>query len=892
MLTPGTKLGPYEITGAIGAGGMGEVYEARDAKLGRNVAIKVLPAAFTNDPERLSRFQREARMLAALNHPNIATIYGLEQSDGVTCLVMELISGETLADRIKREGPVPVEEALAMAKQIAEALEAAHENGIIHRDLKPANIKLTPESKVKVLDFGLAKAFAGDGASSDPSESPTLSAAPTMQGVILGTAAYMSPEQARGRAVDKRADIWAFGCVLYELLTGKQAFHGETVTDIIAKILQSEPGWQALPPNTPVKIRDLLRRCLQKDKTLRLRDAGDVRIEIQDALTAPATAEPQTASIAKPLGQRVMPWAVAFTAGLIVASLAVWNLKPRPAPAPSAPVSRSVFSLPPGDRLARTDLPAVALSPDGSHMVYVAGRGSTHQLYLRAVDGFEAKPMPGTEGAVAPFFSPDGQWIGFFAESKLKKISINGGAPVSVCAAPLGIGASASWGTDGTIVFQYLTSGALWQVSAAGGTPKRLNTLDKGELSSRWPEFLPGAKALLFAANTVIGWSTPQLALYRLDTGERRTLISGGTRPYYAPTGHLLYVQGATLMAAPFDLQRMAVTGAPLPVVEGVMQSVTNGVAQYSVSENGSLAYVPGSILGGQNTLVWVDRRGAEQPLPAPPHGYRYPRLSPDGKRIAIALDELGGQVWVYDLARETLTRLTFEAGGTNSLAWTRDGKRLAFNSGAPPNLFWQAADGSGKAERLTTSENQQNPSSWSPDGQALGYMELDPATSWDIWVLRLSDRKAQPFLRTASYETVPQFSPDGRWLAYVSDESGRFEIYVQPYPGPGGKWQISTDGGTEPVWNPNGRELFYRNGPKMMAVDITTQPSFSAGKSRMLFEGPYLSLTATIPSYDAAPDGQRFLMLKASEQEQSSNQINVVQNWFEELKRRVPAGK
>ena len=345
-------------------------------------------------------------------------------------------------------------------------------------------------------------------------------------------------------------------------------------------------------------------------------------------------------------------------------------------------------------------------------------------------------------------------------------------------------------------------------------------------------------------------------------------------------------------MAVPFDLQRMSVTGAPVPVVEGVMQSVSNGVAQYSVSENGSLDYVPGSILAGQNTLVWVDRRGAEQPLPAPPHGYRSPRVSPDGKRIAVVVDDLGGHAWTYDLARGTLTRLTFEAGGTNSVAWTRDGKRLTFNSGGPPNLFWQAADGSGKAERLTTSENQQNPISWSPDGEGLAYMELDSTTNWDIWVLRLSDRKAQPFLRTASYETVPQFSPDGRWLAYVSDESGRFEIYAQPYPGPGGKWQISTEGGTEPVWNPNGRELFYRNGPKMMAVDITTQSGFSAGKSRMLFEAPYLSLVATIPSYDVSPDGQRFLMLKANEQSQATTQINIVQNWFEELKQKVPAGK
>jgi serine/threonine-protein kinase len=577
--------------------------------------------------------------------------------------------------------------------------------------------------------------------------------------------------------------------------------------------------------------------------------------------------------------------------GAAIAGLAAWNLKRPPAPT-SLPVSRSVFSLPAGDLLARTDAPAVAFSPDGNRMVYAASRGGTQQLYLRPTDSFEAKPIAGTEGAIAPFFSPDGQWIGFVAEAKLKKISIYGGAVVTLCAAP-GTGTlSATWGADDSIVFQNLVAGGLWQVSAAGGTPKRLNTLQKGELSSRWPAFLPGGKAVLFATNTGGSWDSPQIALYRLDTGERRNLIPGGTRPYYSPTGHLLYVQGGTLMAAPFNLQRMEVVGAAVPVVEGVTQSLGNGMAQYSISENGSLVYVPGGIHGGESTLVWVDRKGVEQRLPAPPHNYRSPRVSPDGNRVAVGLDDGGGYGWIYDIARDTLTRLTFETGGTTSIAWMRDGKRLAFNSGAPPTLIWQAADGSGKAERLATSPNQQNPISWSPDGQSIAYQESDPTSSWDIWVLRLSDRQVQAFLRTPAFEGAPQFSPDGRWLAYVSDESGRFEIYVQPYPGPGGKYQISTAGGNEPVWNPNGRELFYRSGGKMMAVDITTQPSFSAGKARMLFDGPYLSISTTIPSYDVSPDGRRFLMLKSVDQEQTApTQINVVQNWFEELKQKVPVG-
>ena len=896
MLSSGTRLGTYEITTHIGSGGMGDVYQAHDTKLDRDVAIKVLPEQFARDPERLARFQREAKMLAALNHPNIAAIYGLEQSGSTHYLVMELVPGETLRERTAGQRPVPVEEALTIARQIAEALEAAHgsEKGIIHRDLKPANVKVTPEGRVKVLDFGLAKAFAPETATDDPSNSPTLSMNPTMHGVIMGTAAYMSPEQARGKQVTKATDIWAFGCVLYELLTGRQAFQGEDVTEILAAVVMKEPALDALPPSTPGAIRTLLRRCLRKDRRQRLQDATGVRIEIEEALAAPAAPAAATAPAAKHWLQ-VAVWSAASSLAVgVLATIAVWNLKP----SPPAPVSRSVYSLPPTDRLARSDLPAIALSPGGGHMVYAASRSSTQQLYLRAMDSFEAKPMAGTEGAVSPFFSPDGQWIGFFAEGRLKKISINGGAAVTLCAAPGATAVSATWGTDDTIIFQNQNNQGLWQVAAAGGTPKRLSSSDKSDVSNRWPAFLPSGNAVLFAASTSVGWSAPQLALYRLDTGERRNLISG-TRPYYSPTGHMLYVQSGTLMVVPFDLQRLAVTGAPVPMVEGVMQSVANGVAQYAISENGSLVYLTGGIQGGQSTLVWVDRKGAEQSLPASPHNYRAPRVSPDGKRVAVVLDELGGHSWIYDLARDNLTRLTFEAGGANFLAWTRDGKRLAFNSGVPQNLFWQAADGSGKAERLATSENQQMPMSWSPDGQALAYMELDPATNYDIWVLRLSDpsastgqgRKAQPFLRTSFYEAVPQFSPDGRWLAYVSDESGRFEIYVQPYPGPGGKYQISTDGGTEPLWNPNGRELFFRSGGRMMAVDITTQPGFSAGKPRMLFEGAYLVLTTTVPSYDVSPDGQRFLMLKPIEQTQATTQINIVQNWFEELKRRVPSG-
>ncbi len=911
-LATGTHLGCYEVVAPIGAGGMGEVYQAHDTKLGRDVAIKVLPEAFAHDPERLSRFQREAKMLASLNHPNIATIHGLEQSGYTSYLVMELVSGETLAERVKA-GPLGIEEALKIAVQIAEALEAAHEKSIIHRDLKPANVKLTPEGKVKVLDFGLAKAFVGDTSTEDMGNSPTLSMAATMQGVILGTAAYMSPEQARGRAVDKRTDIWAFGCVLYELLTGRQAFHAESTTEILAAVLKEEPNWQALPASTPVKIRDLLGRCLQKDKTLRLRDAGDAGIEIHAALTAPHS---ESSGIAVPgkvisaLSWRTLIFTLfgALMLGGLVTGIAVWNLKPSPAPS-TLTVSRTAINLPPGQQLAGLDGgPAVSLSPDGSHLAYVARQNGTQQLYLRAMDSLESKPIPDTEGAVNPFFSPDGQWLGFFSTGKLKKVSLNGGAAITLgdAASPNG----ANWGSNGMIAFALTINSVLVQVPEAGGPTQPLTHFVRGEVTHRWPEFLPGGKSVLFAAGTNgINFSNAQIAVHSVGTGERRNLLPG-TQPRYAPSGQLVYSQGGNLMAVPFDPQLLAVTGPAVPVVEGVLQSTIYGDAHYSLSVTGSLVYVPGGVESAQRKLVWVSRNGTEQPLAAPAHPYLNPRLSPDGLRVAVTIEEEEDQIWLYEPARETLTRFTFEGSLNNPSVWTPDGKWIAFSSNRQgvQNIFRQPADGSGSAERLTTGDYAQIPMSWSPDGKLLSFFEVNPTTGYDLWVQRMDGpatssgqapstgsgqaRNAQLFLRTPFNESVPKFSPDGRWLAYVSDESGRYEIYVQPYPGPGGKLQISTEGGTEPVWNRSRRELFYRNGGKMMAVDIATQPNFAAGKPRMLFEGKYQPSPGTAPNYDVSPDGQRFLMLKPVEQAQSApTQINVVLNWFEELKRRVPVG-
>jgi eukaryotic-like serine/threonine-protein kinase len=891
-LTNGTKLGPYEILATIGAGGMGEVYQARDCKLGRGVAIKVLPPAFVHDPERLARFQREARILAALNHPNIATIYGLEESDGVHYLVMELVLGQTLAERIHK-GPLPVEQALKLACQIADALEAAHEKRVIHRDLKPANVKVTPEGRVKVLDFGLAKAFAADGGL-DLSHAPTVTVMGTKEGQLLGTPAYMSPEQARGNPVDKRADVWAFGCVLYEELTGRRAFAGGTVSDTIAAILGRDPDWKALPADLPTQIPDLLRRCLQKDSARRLRDIGDVRIQIDEALDpSRITPGPTVSRTTRP---HAIVWSLVALAAISVC-VALWSVM-RMAQPSTRPIARVIVPLPPTDRLALGDFPTIALAPDGSRLVYVGNRGGSNQLYMRPIDRLEVSAIPGTQGAEGPFFSPDGRSVGFFAEGKLKKVSLSGGAPFTLCSAPTNRGAS--WGTDDTIVFAPYPNSGLFRVSATGGTPKALTILDhnKGEFSHRWPQILPGGRGVLFTIWTGASFDEARIGLLSLETGAQRILVEEGTYARYIPTGQLVYARAGGLLAVAFDLKRLEVTGPPVSVLEDVRMFPGTGAVDFSASAEGSLAYVPGGARVGNRTLVWVDREGASQPLSAPPRAYTDPRLSPDGQRVAFGIQGTNSGVWLYELARGTLTR-SIESGDNTFPIWTPDGKHLTFTSRSTPtgslNLYWISVDGSGAAESLAMSENAQVPGSWSPDGQVLAFSEENPTTGWDIWVLRLGgDRQRQPLLQTPSNEQAPMFSPDGRWLAYQSDESGRDEVYVRAFPDSAGRSQVSTDGGSGPVWGRNGRELFYQNGDKMMAAAVQTQKStFVAARPKLLFEGHYeTDVYPSYANYDVGLDGQRFLMIKTSEEERAATQINVVLNWFEELKRRVPTGK
>ena len=726
----GETISHYKILEKIGQGGMGEVYRAQDTTLEREVAIKVLPAAFTHDPERLARFEREAKLLASLNHPNIAAIHGLEESDGIRFLVLELVEGETLAERVAK-GPLPVQEALEVCRQIAEGMEGAHEKGVIHRDLKPANVKITPEGKVKILDFGLAKAFEEETSDIDLSQSPTLTEGMTRAGVILGTAAYMSPEQAKGKAVDKRADIWAFGCVLYECLTGKRAFEGETLAETLASILKGEPDWPLLPHSVPRLLSTLLHRSLEKDPKRRLRHMGDMLILMEEARAEPSAALPAGPSLGPgPRGGTMILSLVALVGAAVGAAL--WTLIGASDKPPL--LTRLVINPPSSAPITRYFGNDLALSPDGRLVIYRARQGGVIQLYLRSLDDLEATPIPGTERALPDFFfSSDSQSVVFQVASELKRVPLAGGPSVTLCEMP-GALTGGIWEPDGTIVFSAGAHG-IYRVAAAGGRPESLAVpdLDRGEVQYSHPEALPGGEAVLFSIAGGEGWQTATLSL---EMREKKILVEGARQAHYAATGHLVYERAGTgtLMAVPFDLAKLEISGDSTSIQEGVRQVPSDGV-DYAFSVDGTLVYVPSQALEGRRSLVWVDREGRESLVTRGDRDIAAPRLSPDGHQVAFIQMKDGSpeSIWTYDLDRESFNRVTFEGIQAGTVAWSRNGKWLAYylNEDGRRSIHRQPVDGSAQPEQLDTSDNLRIVMSWSPDGRFISFGEVGPAVTW-----------------------------------------------------------------------------------------------------------------------------------------------------------------
>ncbi len=884
-LTPNTRLGPYEILTPLGAGGMGEVYRANDTRLDREVAIKVLPDAFAHDPERVARFQREAKLLASLNHPHIAALHGFEDVEGKRFLAMELVEGATLADRL-HDGALPVEEALTVARQIGEALEAAHERGIIHRDLKPANVKITPDGAVKVLDFGLAKAMTDEVSASQMANSPTITVQHTRPGVVLGTAAYMSPEQARGKPLDKRTDIWSFGCVLYECLTGRRPFEGETISDIVVQILEHEPDWTKLPDSTPPSVRRLLQRSLVKDRRKRLRDAGDAALELEEVLLGstggafPSQVSSNPATSRKP-AFLILGVMLAFALGLVVATV-LWRRAASTGPPPPDRVARYTVTLPPGTTIGTgrhaplgVERPSLALSPDGTWLVYVGVTDGVSRLYLRRADTLAATPMPETDGACDPFFSTNGQWVAFFADGKLKKVSPLGGVPVSVCEAPIPKGGS--WGSDDRIAFSRYDGLEICAVNSGGGLPKPLLQGAKGG-SMEWPQLLVDGKWLLFTDERV------GVRLLSLESGDAQTLLPGAQFARFVPTGHLLYLQAGTVAVVPFHWPQRTLGESHIPLDADIRTA--NSIPQLAFSTTGTLAYVSGGRVSG-NMLLLVNPTGETVPLGCPKRSYGTFEFSHDGQRLAIEVQDLGSDIWVYDLVRGTFTRMTTD-GTSNRPLWSSDDKTLMFSSSdkGERGIFAKAVDGGGERRRILSTEG--NLDAISPDGRHAILSVSKPATKGDLWVIPLAEPD-QPyvFLNGIFNEWGAAFAPNGKLIAYVSDESGQYEIYVARFPDLDRKLQVSNGGGEEPVWSPAGDQLYYRNGDKWMAVPSQADQEFSFGAPYLVFEGPYFNVWGR--SYAVAPDTGRFLVV-GGRMEEAPAQITVVLNWFEELKAKVPA--
>jgi serine/threonine protein kinase/Tol biopolymer transport system component len=896
VLAAGLRFGPYEIVAPLGAGAMGDVYHACDTKLNRDVALKVLPERFALDPDRAARFTREAQLLATLNHPHIGAIYGLEESSPATgsgqaatqALVLELVDGPTLEDRLAH-GPLSLDEALDIGRQIAEAVEAAHEKGIIHRDLKPANIKIARDGLVKVLDFGLAKVW--DGApQSVLSGSPRLTATELGERAFLGTPAYMSPEQARGLPLDRRTDIWSFGCVLYEMLTGRAPFAGDTISDTLAAILEHEPDWSALPATTPATVDTLLHRCLEKDGRQRIADISVAQFVLDDlADVESATSPSRYASVARSaLWRRLSILSGVGLIGLAIAGSAVWFGWRSSAPR----VSRLLITPPSAAALSVGVLgPGLAITPDGGRVVYVGANNTA--LFVRPLDQLNATSLTGLGVPYGPFVSPDGQWVGFFdGVSALRKVAITGGPAVTL-GRPGGTAVGGSFSPDGAVIFatNVRTTGLL-RIAAEGGEPTVLTRPNPaaGEEDHFWPEILPGGQAVLFTITSMTGGPDQwQVAVLDLRTGTQNVLIRGGSHARYVSSGHLVYAAAGTLHAVAFDLARLAVVGTPVAIQPDVP---TN--AGWAVAADGTLVYASGDVPAVRRQLVWVDRQGRETPIPAPPRDYAFPRISPDGMRVALYIPDQEVDIWLWDLARATLTRATFDRAVDVYPVWRPpDGRQLLFSSAGADavtvNIFAKATDGSGDLTRLTRSPNVQHATSVSPDGTRLVFTETARTTDQDIMQLRLdATHGVTPLVQTSFSERNGEVSPDGRWLAYEANDSGQFDIYVRPFPDvSSGHWQVSMGGGTRPLWARNGQELFYLNpAGALMRVGVARGPTWAASTPTRLLEGRYgAGPNQNGRTYDIAPDGRRFLMIKPVGTEQTAvpTSLVVVQNWLEE---------
>jgi serine/threonine-protein kinase len=897
-LTSGTRLGPYEILSALGAGGMGEVYRATDVRLKRQVAVKILPPSLAADPERLARFQREAEVLASLNHPHIAQIYGLEDADGVKAFVMELIEGEDLAERIAR-GSIPLDEALSMAKQIAEALEAAHEQGIIHRDLKPANVKVRPDGTVKVLDFGLAKMLESKVAPASLSMPPTItSPAMTQMGVMLGTAAYMAPEQARGATVDKRADIWAFGCVLFEMLAGRRVFDsGQSVSDAVAAILKTEPDWPALPAATPQTIRALLKRCLEKDSRQRLRDIGDARLVIADAMRQDGTVESEMTPRSQP--RRLGRWAAAT--GWIVAAvllvMAVWFASRRSSVVSPRPMRLALPLATPIETLGQSLYRQFTLSPDGTRLVYVGRQADTSALHLLDVATGEVKRLPDTNDAYGPFFSPDGGSIGFMVGTSLRTLQLAGGLVRDLGAVRTDLHSDAAWTQSDGILLP--DARGLSRRSVSGGQPSIVATLGAEDGRFGNPHPLPGGDGVLVSVRAKRFMSTDdesQVGVVSLRTGAMRILVERGSSPAFVAdpqrspsAGYLVYAYGGRLFAAPFDVQGLTTKGSPVPVVDNIEMRPNGDAAQFSVSTDGTVVYREGA----QAELVWVDRAGAARRLSSALKRFAIPRLSPDGRSLAVEVQDTPHQIWLLDIERDVFVPLTKGAGGSHNFTWAPDGRAIAFTSieGGSTRVAWMRTDGSGET---TTIFQAADVRPWVERGSRDGRFLLVSMRDAPRELAMLPLDGASPPTVTGALKpivngaTAASFSPNGQWVAYCDCLSGAPtpQVFVRRL-SDGTRFQASTDGGSEPLWASTGRELFFRAGTRMMVVDLTFTPDIRIGKPRTLFEGDYLGWGSG--DFDVTADGQRFVMVRPANPETAAKTLSVRLNWMEELKARVP---